>query len=357
MMNTIEMNTIEMNTVEINTIEMIRSGRIRRRRRWFVVTMVLTILTMALCCAMLLLGNTIYPLRDVIAVLAGEEIRGASFAINTIRLPRMVAGLLAGFAFGIAGYTFQTMLRNPLANPNVIGVTSGSSAAAVFCIIVLQSSKAVTSLVSVIAGLLTVLIIYVLARGTSFSIGRLILVGIGIQAMCNAMITYLMLIGEEHNLPAAVRWLTGSLNGVKLEELPLLVITCLIFVPSICLLGRPLMMLELGEQSATTLGVRTDLVRVLLIVSAVVLAAIATAITGPIASVAFLAGPIASRLVGIGTANSIPAGLVGAALVLAADLAGQFATPVKFPVGIITGIIGAPYLLFLLIQMNRRGDL
>jgi len=209
----------------------------------------------------------------------------------------------------------------------------------------------------VIAGLLTSLLIYALSRGAStFSIGRLILVGIGIQAMCTSMITYLMLIGEEHNLPAAVRWLTGSLNGVRMDELPSLTITCLILVPIICLLSKPLMMLELGEQAAASLGVRTDLVRVALIVSAVILAAIATAITGPIASVAFLAGPIAVRLVGVGAANSIPAGLVGAVLVLASDLVGQFAFTTKFPVGIITGIIGAPYLLFLLVKMNRRGD-
>lgn len=340
----------------MNTIDLIKQGRLSRRRRWIAVTSVLAVLSLALSCAMLLLGNTIYPVRVVVAVLLGEEIQGATFAIQTIRLPRMLAGLFAGFAFGIAGYTFQTMLRNPLANPNVIGITSGSSAAAVFCIIVLQSSKAVTSIVSVIAGLLTVLMIYGLSRGKSFSIGRLILVGIGIQAMCNSAITYLMMIGEEHSLPAAVRWLTGSLNGVKLEELPALILSCFVLVPVILLLGRPLMMLELGEQTAMSLGVRTDRVRVLLIVSAVVLASIATAVTGPIASVAFLAGPIATRLVGVGTANSIPAGLVGAALVLAADLAGQFAFQVKFPAGIITGLIGAPYLLFLLIKMNRRGD-
>src|SRR5690606_13530977 len=144
----------------MNTIEIIRHGRTSRRRRWVIVTMMLTILTVILSCAMLLLGNTIYPVRDVVAVLLGEEVKGATFAITTIRLPRMLAGLFAGFSFGVAGYTFQTMLRNPLANPNVIGITSGSSAAAVFCIIVLQSSKAVTSLVSVIAGLLTVLILF-----------------------------------------------------------------------------------------------------------------------------------------------------------------------------------------------------
>lgn len=339
-----------------STIDFIKQSRMERRRRWIVVSIILTLLSIILSCCMLLLGNTIYPVRDVIAVLLGEDIQGATFAVRTIRLPRMLAGLFAGFAFGIAGYTFQTMLRNPLANPNVIGITSGSSAAAVFCIVILQASKTTTSLVSVVAGLLTALIIYVLSKGKSFSIGRLILVGIGIQAMCSSMITYVLLIGDEHNLPAAVRWLAGNLNGVKLEELPMLLISCCILAPIIILLGKSLITLELGEQTATTLGVRTNFVRVVLIISAVILAAIATAITGPIAAVAFLAGPIATRLVGFGTSNSIPAGLVGAILVLAADLVGQFAFQVKYPVGIITGIIGAPYLLFLLIKMNQRGD-
>ena len=316
--------------MKINTIDYVKAGRLSRRRRWVIVTTILAILACCLCCAILLLGNTIYPVEVVLSVLLGEEVKGATFAIMTIRLPRMIAGLFAGFAFGVAGYTFQTMLRNPLANPNVIGVTSGSSAAAVFCIIALQSSEAVISIASVIAGLLTVIVIYILARGKAFSIGRLILVGIGIQAMCNSIITYLMLVGEEHDLPAAVRWLTGSLNGVKLDELPVLIVFTLILVPLIIIYGKPLMMLELGEHMATTLGVNTDRIRIILIVSAVILVAIATAITGPIASVAFLAGPIATRLVGAGYSNSIPAGLVGAVLVLAADLIGQFAFAVNF---------------------------
>src|SRR5690606_7344639 len=126
---------------------------------------------------------------------------GVSFAVNTIRLPRMLAGLFAGFAFGIAGYTFQTMLRNPLANPNVIGITSGSSAAAVFCITMLHTSGTVISIVSVIAGLATVVIIYILSRGKVFSIGRLILIGIGIQAMLDAVISYLLLVSAEQNVP------------------------------------------------------------------------------------------------------------------------------------------------------------
>lgn len=339
------------------SIPFIVAGRRQRRRRWFLVTGILAILAIALCCAMLLLGNTIYPVKDVILALTGEHLKGVSFAVNTIRLPRMLAGLFAGFAFGVAGYTFQTMLRNPLANPNVLGITSGSSAAAVFCIIILHTSGAVVSVASVIAGLATVVVIYLLSRGTSFSIGRLILVGIGMQAMLDALISYLLLVSAEQDVPAAIRWLSGSLNGSQMHELPPLVITVLILAPVVILLGRHLDMLELGEQSATSLGVATDKTRIVLILGSVFMIAMATATTGPIAFVSFLSGPIAKRLAGVGFSNVIPAGLVGVNLVLAADLIGQFAFEYRFPVGIITGLLGAPYLIFLLIQMNRKGEL
>jgi len=340
-----------------NTIVFIMAGRRQRQRRWILVTGLLAALAIMLCCAMLLLGNTIYPVQDVIRALAGEQLKGVSFAVNTIRLPRMLAGLFAGFAFGLAGNTFQTMLRNPLANPNVIGITAGSSAAAVFCIIVLHTSNAVVSIASVIAGLATVTLIYLLSRAKPFSVGRLILVGIGMQAMLNAVISYLLLVGAQQDIPAAFRWLSGSLNGSQMHQLPSLVITVVICAPIIVLLGKHLSLLELGEQTASSLGVSTDRTRIVLILSSVCMIAIATATTGPIAFVAFLAGPIAKRLVGVGFSNAIPAGLVGVNLVLAADLIGQFAFEVRFPVGIITGILGAPYLLFLLIRMNRKGSL
>lgn len=340
-----------------SSVELIMAGRRQRRRRWILVTGLLASLACILCCAMLLLGNTIYPVTEVIRALSGEQIPGASFAVNTIRLPRMLAGLFAGFAFGLAGSIFQTMMRNPLANPNVIGITTGSSAAAVFCIIVLQTSESVVSLASVMAGLATVMIIYLLSSRKPFSIGRLILVGIGIQAMLDAAISYLLLIGAQQDIPAALRWLSGSLNGSQMHELPPLMITVLICTPIIIVLGKQLSLLELGEQAATSLGVRTNTVRVILILSSVCMLAVATSVTGPIAFVAFLSGPIAKRLVGSGFSNALPAGLVGVNLVLGGDLIGQFAFETRFPVGVITGIVGAPYLIFLLIRMNRKGSL
>ncbi|MCM3388115.1 iron chelate uptake ABC transporter family permease subunit [Ureibacillus chungkukjangi] len=338
-------------------VNFIMEGMRQRRRRWLFVTSILVIIAIGLCCAMLLLGNTIYPVNVVMRSLMGEEITGANFAINTIRLPRMITGVFAGFAFGVAGYIFQTMLRNPLANPNILGITSGSSVAAVFCIVVLHTSNTIVSIAAILGGLVTVIVMYFLSRGRSFSIGRLIIIGIGMQAMLDAVISYLILKSAQQDIAGALRWLSGSLNGSKMTEAIPLVILVIIFTPILLVLGKQLSMLELGEQMATSLGVATDKMRVTLIVSSVILIAIATATTGPIAFVSFLAGPIANRLVGVSASNILPAGLVGAILVLFADLIGQFAFEYRFPVGVITGILGAPYLIYLIIRMNRKGEL
>ena len=340
--------------IETN-FNLIREGYRRRRLRCVSVTLLLVLVALILCATALIVGNTIYPLDTVIKVLLGEQIKGATFAIGTIRLPRMLAGLLVGLAFGIAGSTFQTILRNPLASPDIIGVSSGSSVAAVFCILMLKVSGSIVSISAVIAGLSVAAIIYILSRGGSFSGGRLILIGIGVQAMLNAVISYMILKASEYDVPGALRWLSGSLNGIQMTKIPSLFFVVIIFGLLIFLFGRHLKILELGEQSAITLGVRTDVTRLLLILSAVFLIAFATAVTGPVAFTAFLAGPIAARLVGIGAPNELPSGLVGAILVLGADLIGQFAFDTRFPVGIITGILGAPYLLYLLIRMNKTG--
>ncbi|MNI65591.1 putative siderophore transport system permease protein YfhA [compost metagenome] len=141
-----------------------------------------------------------------------------------------------------------------------------------------------------------------------------------------------------------------------IEDVPFLFVVVVVFGVTILCLTKQLQVLELGDEFATTLGVRINVVRIMLILSAVFLIAFSTAVTGPISFVAFLAGPIAARLVGLGSPNVLSAGLVGALLVLSADLIGQFAFGTRFPVGVITGILGAPYMLFLLIVINRRGQ-
>lgn len=339
----------------MNAIELVEAGRRARWKRWKVATGLLAVAVFGLCIAMLVLGNTIYPLGVVVRVLGGSTVPGASFAIATLRLPRMLAGLLAGFAFGMGGSTFQTMLRNPLASPNIIGITSGSSAAAVFCLLVLRVGGMTASLAAVVAGLATTALIYALSQGGGFSGGKLILIGIGIQAMLSALVSYMLLKAATFDVPSAMRWLSGSLNSIQLKDLPPLVAATLICCPLVLLYSRQLAILEMGEQSAIVLGVRTNQIRITLVLSAVCLLSFATATTGPIAFVAFLSGPIARRLVGAGTDGALASGFVGAALVLCSDLLGQLAFGVKYPAGVITGILGAPYLIYLLIRNNRVG--
>src|SRR5690606_39409277 len=141
-----------------------------------------------------------------------------------------------------------------------------------------------------------------------------------------------------------------------MDEVLHIVLIVVILIPLVLVLGKQSSILEVGDQMATSLGTTPDKIRMILIVSSVFLTAIAPPTTGPIAFVSFLAGPIANRLVGSSAKNILPAGLVGAILVLFADLIGQFAFEYRFPVGVITGILGAPYLIYLLIRINRKGE-
>lgn len=328
--------------------------RRRGRRRGFVVG-ILAVALVLVFLVTLSVGNTFYSPVEVVRVILGEQVPGASFTVGTLRLPRAITGLLAGVAFGLAGVTFQTMLRNALASPDVIGITSGASAAAVLAITVLGLGGAGVSVLAVVCGLGTALAIYLLAYRNGLSGARLILIGIGVGAMLDSVVSYLLLKSSSFEVQAAMRWLTGSLGSAFWDGVPPLAISLLVLVPAILLLTRRLTAMQLGDDSATALGVRVDRTRLLLIVVAVALAGVATATTGPIAFVAFLSGPIAARLVGGGRSLLLPAGLVGGLLVLTADLLGQFAFDTSFPVGIVTGAIGAPYLLYLLIRSNRSG--
>ena len=332
-----------------NNSILIKHAYYKRRARAIIANVSLIAIVLCICIMMLLYGNTNYSLDVVIRVLRGENIQGATFAIATLRLPRMLSGLLVGIAFGIAGNTFQTMLRNSLASPDIIGVTSGSSVAAVFCILVLGLSGPAVSIISVISG-------YLLSKDISFSGSRLILIGIGIQAMLQAAISFLLLKASQYDVPGAMRWLSGSLNGMTMKGIPTLFIVVMVFGIISLLFTKYLQVLELGDEFATTLGIRLNLVRIILILSAVFLIAFATSTTGPIAFVAFLAGPVASKIVGRGSSNVLASGLVGALLVLSSDMIGQYVFSTRFPVGVITGILGAPYMLFLLICINRRGE-
>lgn len=335
----------------------ILDGYRKRNRRYLLVCGVMGFIILGLAIFEMVYGNTVYPISTVIKALMGENIKGASYTIVSIRLPRMSGGLLCGFAFGMAGNIFQKLLRNPLASPDIIGVTSGSSVAAVYCILVLHLSGSIVSIIAMLSGLLVSAIIYWLAQSGpyGFSNSRLILTGIGAQAFLNALVSWLLLKAAQYDVPNALRWLSGSLNNVNLSEIPRLLFVTATVSLFLSVFYKHLEIIELGEHHAITLGLNKNAIRITFILGALILIAFATSISGPIASVAFLSGPIANKLAGEGKSNMLSSGLTGSILVMASDMAAQYAFPARYPVGVLTGILGAPYLIYLLLSYNRKG--
>lgn len=331
-------------------------GRRRRAVRGRAVTAMLGAVVLAAVAVSLMVGDTWYGPGEVLRVMiAGETVPGASFTIGELRLPRACLGVLAGFSFGAAGAAFQTLLRNPLASPDIIGVSGGAAAAAVLGIVVLGWSDTAVSALALCGALATAIAIYLLANRRGFTGARFILIGIGIAAMLQSVISYLLSRSAVWDMQEAMQWITGSLNSASWDSVLPLALVCAVCAPALLVSGRRLGVLGLGDDAATALGVRVDATRITVIVSAVVLLAFATAAAGPIAFVAFMSGPIAARLTGPAARPLVPAGLVGAALVLVADLVGQFLFDTRYPVGVVTGALGAPYLIFLLTRLNRSG--
>ncbi|ANS79657.1 ABC-type Fe3+-siderophore transport system, permease 2 component [Serinicoccus hydrothermalis] len=338
-----------------STLDRVREGRRRRARGRGTASVILGILAVVLFFVSLTIGDTVYGLGDVVRVMLGQDVPGANFVVGTLRIPRATLALVAGAAFGMAGVTFQTMLHNALASPDIIGISAGASAAAVFALVVLRLDAAYVSLVAILAALATALLIYLLAYKDGVAGTRLILIGIGISAMLDSVVAYVIIRAASWDLQVAMRWLTGSVNGATWSTVLPLVIAFAVLAPLLLSQSRGLVLMQHGDDAASALGTRVERTRVIAIITAVALIAFATAAAGPIAFVAFLAGPIAARIVGSGGSLMVPAALVGAVLVLGADFAGQYAFGTRYPVGVITGALGAPFLVYLLIRTNRAG--
>ncbi|NJC21187.1 iron complex transport system permease protein [Arthrobacter pigmenti] len=340
------------------TVERVGASRHARTRRWRRIIALLVLLVIAAFAGSLMFGQTHYPPHEVVRVILGEDVPGASFTVGRLRLPRAVLAVLVGLSFGLAGVTFQTLLRNPLASPDVIGVTEGASAAAAVAIVSFALSGLTVSGLAVAAGLIVALSIYLLAYRRGGAAGtRLILIGIGVAAMMQSVIAWQLERATNTQLAQALRWLTGSLNGALWSDAVPVFIVLAVLGTAILIQSRNLSVSRLGDDAASGLGVRVERMRLLTISAAVVIACVATAASGPIAFLAFLSGPIAARIVGPHGSLLVPSALVGALLTLVADFAGQYAFGVRLPVGVVTGILGAPYLVYLIVRINRVGGM
>lgn len=301
-------------------------------------------------------GQTFHGPAEVVGVILGTEQSGATFIVGELRLPRATLALVVGLAFGLSGSTFQTLLRNPLASPDIIGITTGASAAAAVSIVSFGLTGLTVSVTAVLAGIGVALTVHLLAYRRGQSAGtRLVLIGIGVAAMMRSIIGWQLDRASNVQALEAMRWLTGSLNGAHWGDVRLVLGALLLLGALILGQTRNLDVTTLGDDAASALGVRVERTRMLIVVAAVTLVCFATAAAGPIVFLAFLAGPIAARIMGPNGSLLVPAALVGALLVLVGDFVGQYAFDTRLPVGVVTGILGAPYLLYLIIRTNRTG--
>ena len=327
--------------------EVVRHARARPERRHRLVATGLALALVTVVLVRLLLGDFTVSAVDLVRIIGGAEVPGATYLVLEVRLPRALLGVLVGTALGLGGAVFQSALRNPLASPDVLGVTQGAGAAAVAALVAADLTGPPVVAAALAGGLATALLVRAVAGAGRASTSRMVLVGIAAAAALQAVVQYLFTRADVHDAQLALRWLAGSVSGATWPAARLLALSLLGLVPLVVAAARWLPVLELGPDTAAGLGVGPRR-RELLLLLAVGLVGVAVAAAGPVAFVAFTAGPLSRALAG-GRTTLLGAALTGAVLVVAADHVGQALLPGgNYPAGVVTGALGAPFLLWLL---------
>lgn len=346
-------------TAPADRAQEIRSLRQRLARRPRLALAGLALGLLAALAIRILLGSYTVTLPDFLTILGGGEIpgaRGARYIVMEDKLPRALLGTLAGAAFGLAGAIFQLLLRNPMASPDIIGISSGASLGAVIGIVFLGLSGLELSLLALVFALGLTLLIMLLSASDSRAGNRFILIGLALSALCAAAIQYLLSRSSTATAQSLVHWMSGSLSSASWARIGLLAASLALLLLPLAIYRRPLAMTALGDDLAQGLGVKLAPVRWVFLALAVTLTALATAATGPLAFVAFLAGPI-SRAVTGGQPSLPAAALTGAIMVVLADFAGANLFPtINLPAGVLTGALGAPALVWLLVRSQKEGS-
>ncbi|WP_170975372.1 iron-enterobactin ABC transporter permease [Martelella alba] len=314
---------------------------------------------LALCCLAMAVtalgtGSLSLDAAHVLAALSGLAPEPIQTVVVQWRLPRVAAALMLGAALGVSGGIFQSLLRNPLGSPDVLGFNTGAHSGVLLAIVALGGDDAALPPAALAGGGLTALAVFLLAWRDGIHTLRLIIVGIAVRALLVALNTWLIISASLESAMTAGLWSAGSLNGMTWAKcLP----AALMILPALLLtswLVRPMRLMEMGEDAARALGVSVERSRFGLILAAVALTAAATAAAGPISFVALAAPQIARRLSASQTPSLTLAALTGALVLLAADLASRrLFTPYQLPVGVVTVSLGGLYLIALLIRETR----
>lgn len=334
---------------------LLRSSRppvsMRFDRRALAVGLVLVVLILVIGAYTLTAGASRTPLADVVQALLGNGDRRTEMLVVEWRLPRLLFAIFSGVALGMSGALFQSLTRNPLGSPDVIGFAAGSYTGALLVMLVAGSTGYyMVAAGSLIGGILTAALVYLLAYRRGVEGFRLIIMGIGVSAVLGSINSYLMLQAKLEDAMSAAAWGSGSLNGLGFDQFWPMLTVLVLLVPMALALGPGMRQLEMGDDAAKALGLRTERLRLGVVVVGVALTALVTAAAGPISFIALAAPQIARRLTGAAGIGMIPAALVGALLLTAADVV---ANSIQLPVGIITVSIGGTYLIWLLVREYR----
>lgn len=310
---------------------------------------------LALAVALLGTGTLSFTPEEVVAALFGRsENAMAERVVWGLRLPRVVTAACVGGALGMAGAIFQSISRNALGSPDIIGFTTGAATGAVIQIILYGADPLAVSLSAALSGMATAALVFLLARkGRATGGYRLVLVGIGIGATLSGVNTVLLVASDLDRSVSAQIWLAGSLAARSWSHAVPAALGLLLIVPAALSHARRLALLEMGDDAACQLGVSVERTRLAMVMTAVGLTALATAAAGPIAFIA-LAGPqLARRLCRSPDVPLLSGAAMGAVLLLAADLVGQrFPSGLNMPIGLTTGLLGGLYLLW---RLTRDG--
>jgi iron complex transport system permease protein len=312
------------------------------------------------------LGRGDFPigLTDVLRTLVGLGEDTQELIVLQLRAPRVVVGALVGLALGVAGALFQTFARNALASPDVLGITQGASAGAVAAIVLggTAGSGSVLGgigvpLAALLGALVTGLLLLLLAWRRGIDGYRMVLIGIALWAVGAALVDWLLTRAEIHDAASAYVWITGSLNARTWAEAVPLLVALAVLLPAALATSRALAVVQFGDDTARGLGVRLVPTQALVVLVAVALTAAAVAAAGPISYVALVVPQVAVRLTRGPRPPLLASGLLGAALVVGADLLTRTVLPQALPVGVLTAAVGAPFLLWLLVRGRRRSTL
>lgn len=335
----------------------LRLGNASLRLSWRALVVVAGLLVGAVIVAILAIGIGKYSIApgDVLGVLFGTNTSFDRVVVMEWRMPRMLMALLIGAALGISGAIFQALTRNPLGSPDIIGINFGAYTGALVVFATVGVGYYAVAAGALVGALLTAVVVYALSYRNGVAGYRLIVVGIGVSAVLNSVNQWIVIKLDFHTAVTAAVWQQGTLSGLSWTQVVPMTVCLTVIAALLVALGPQLPVMQMGDDAAGALGIRTERSRLAYLGIGVALVALACAAAGPITFIALAAPQIARRLTATPGVGLVPSAAMGAVLLLVGDVIAQHLLPGnELPVGAVTVSLGGAYLIYLLVTQARK---